>query len=56
MWLSALFCAFGNMYLQMQYYVGCNEEVRYNKFGVFAGNGLGFDEDKTKSYESLKRM
>jgi hypothetical protein len=26
--------------LQMQYYVGCHEEVRYNKFVVFAGNGL----------------
>jgi hypothetical protein len=24
----------------MQYYVGCHEEVRYNKFVVFAGNGI----------------
>jgi hypothetical protein len=27
-------CAHDGTYLQMQYYVGCNEEVRYNKFGV----------------------
>jgi hypothetical protein len=26
--------------LQMQYYVGCNEKVRYNKLVVFTGNGF----------------